>query len=293
MKKISGLSDEEVLTQLKKYGKNEIKKEKNNTFLDLLIESLSDPIIKILLIALAIKIVFLFRDFNWFETLGILIAIFFSSLISSISEYGSEKAFIKLQEESSKLKCKVIRNNKLKEIYITDVVVKDIVKLEQGDKVPADAILIDGTLSVDESTINGESKESHKESITNNKITDKNKVYMGCLVYTGSALVEVTNVGENTLYGKIASELKEKKGDSPLKGRLRNLAKTISTFGYIGAFLASFSYLFKSIVIDNNFITSEILNTLTNFNLMANYLIYTLTLCVTIIIVSVPDGLVL
>ena len=167
MKKISGLNDDEVIKQLKKYGKNEIKNDKNSTFLKLLIESLADPIIKILLIALAIKIVFLFRDFNWIETLGIWIAMFFSSLISSISEYGSEKAFNKLQEEAMKLKCKVIRNGKLKEIYISDIVVKDIVKLESGDKIPADGILIDGNLSVDESTINGESKEIHKESIIN------------------------------------------------------------------------------------------------------------------------------
>ena len=116
--------------------------------LSLLIESLGDPIIKILLIALAIKVVFLFRDFDWFETLGILIAIFLASFISTISEYGSEKAFEKLKEESLKLKCKVKRNGKTTEISFDEVVVGDVVLLESGDKIPADGVVIDGFLYV-------------------------------------------------------------------------------------------------------------------------------------------------
>lgn len=78
---------------------------------------------------------FLLKDFDWYETIGIVIAIFIASFISSISEYGSEKAFIKLQEESSKIKCRVKRNGKIEEIFIEDVVVGDIVILEAGDKI--------------------------------------------------------------------------------------------------------------------------------------------------------------
>ena len=85
---INGLTDKEVIENRKKFGSNEIRQSKTNSFFSLLIESLGDPIIKILLIALAIKIVFLFKDFDWYETLGILIAIFLASFISSISEYG-------------------------------------------------------------------------------------------------------------------------------------------------------------------------------------------------------------
>lgn len=288
---INGLDDKEIIENRKKYGSNKIKKDKTNSFISLLIESLGDPIIKILLIALAIKIVFLFRDFDWYETLGILIAIFLASFISTISEYGSEKAFNKLQEESAKLKCKVKRNGKITEVYIDEIVKNDIVILESGDKVPADGIIIDGNVSVDESSINGESKEVHKDSLTKNKVTEKNKLFRGTVIYSGVATVLITDVGENTFYGKIAKELTEKTGESPLKIRLRKLAKIISTFGYIGAFLASISYLFSVIVVDNGFVISKIINTLTNFNLMAEYIIYALTLSVTIIIVSVPEGL--
>ena len=151
----NGLSDKEVIKSKEKYGTNEIKKSKTNSFLSLLIESLGDPIIKILLIALAIKVVFLFRDFDWFETLGILIAIFLASFISSISEYGSEKAFNKLQEESLLLKCKVIRNGKKKEIPFEKIVFNDLVMLEQGDKIPADGVIVEGDIYVNESSING------------------------------------------------------------------------------------------------------------------------------------------
>lgn len=291
MNNYNGLNNNEVINNRKKFGSNKITNDKTNSFISLLIESLGDPIIKILLIALAIKVVFLFKDFDWFETLGILIAIFVASFISSISEYGSEKAFNKLQEESSKLKCMVKRNRKITEISVDDVVKDDIVVLQSGDTVPADGVIVDGYVSVDESSINGESKEAHKEAAKNKNINPKNKLYRGTVIYSGEAIFKVTEVGENTFYGKIASELKEKTGDSPLKIRLRTLAKIISTFGYIGAFLASFSYLFKVIVVDNGFYMPSIINTVTNLNQMINYLIYALTLSVTIIIVSVPEGL--
>ncbi len=291
MDKYNGLSNEKVTQNRKKYGTNKISNEKTNSFISLLVESLGDPIIKILLIALAIKIVFLFKDFDWFETLGILIAIFISSFISTISEYGSEKAFSKLQEESSKLKCKAKRDGKVIEISVDDVVKDDIILLQSGDKVPADGIILSGKVSVDESTINGEAKEISKEEVKGNNVTIKNKLYRATVIYSGEAILKVTNVGEDTFYGKIASELKEKSPISPLKLRLRNLAKIISTFGYIGAFLASFSYLFSVIVVDNNFSMPLIINTLSNVNLLISHIIYALTLSVTIIIVSVPEGL--
>ncbi|HIU39753.1 MAG TPA: calcium-translocating P-type ATPase, PMCA-type [Candidatus Aphodocola excrementigallinarum] len=288
---LNGLTTKKAEENRKLYGSNEIKKTKTNTFLSLLIESLGDPIIKILLIALAIKLVFLFKDFDWFETLGILIAIFLASFISTISEYGSEKAFNKLQEETSKLKCKAKRDGKITLIGVDEVVKDDIIYLESGDKVPADGIIVKGDVSVDESTINGESKEAHKESVKKSNVEEKNKLYKGTTIYTGTCVMLTLKVGADTFYGKIADELKEKPGESPLRKRLRDLAKLISTFGYVGAFLASTSYLFSVIVVDNGFSLDRIIDTVSNFRLMMDYLIYAMTLAVTIIIVSVPEGL--
>lgn len=288
----NGLTDEEVIESRKKYGSNELNKTKKDSFFKLLISTLGDPIIKILLIALAIKTVFLFRNFDWYETIGIVIAIALASFISTISEYGSEQAFEKLQDEVSKICVNVIRNGKKKQIPINEVVVNDIVCLETGDKIPADGIIIKGKISVDESSLNGETKESYKESIINlNLVNDKNRVYKGSVVYSNTALMKVTQVGENTFYGKIALELQEKQPETPLKLRLRELAKFISKIGYVGAILVFFSYMFKVVVINNGFNLSEIYKTITNFPLITGHILYAFTLCVTIIIVAVPEGL--
>ena len=288
----NGLSEEEVLESREKNGSNIITNKKKNTFLEMFIQSLGDPIIRILIIALGIKLVFLIKDFDWYETVGIVIAIFLASFISTISEYGSEKAFEKLQEDASKIKCRVRRNGKIKEITIDDVVVGDMVLLEAGDKVPADGILIDGDLLVDESSLNGETREIRKEALKSNQIvSEKNTVFRGTVIYGKSGIMKITKVGDNTFYGKIAQELQESTPDSPLKIRLRHLAGIISKIGYIGAFLVSLSYLFSMIVIRNNFDINLIKETVTNFPLMTGYILYALTLSVTIIVVAVPEGL--
>lgn len=283
MNSYNGLSKSEVIKSRNKYGSNKISTGKKNSFLKLLLETMGDPIIRILLIALAIKTLFLFRDFDWYETIGILIAILLASFISTISEYGSEAAFSRLQEESSKIKVKVIRDKKVALVFVDEVVVNDIVVLEPGDKIPADGVVIEGELSVDESMLNGEKKEAKK--------TPGSTVYRGSVIYKNRGLIKVSSVGENTMYGKIAKEIEEKEPKSPLKERLVGFAKVISRIGYIGAVLISLSYLFKVIVIDNNFNGTLILETLKNFHLMADYLIYALTLSVTIIVVAVPEGL--
>lgn len=287
-----GIKSKDVESLREKYGSNSLSKKNKNGFFKLLVESFSDPIIRILLIALAIKIVFLFKDFDWFETLGILIAVFLSTFISTISEYGSEAAFNRLQEESSKITVKVLRDNVIQEIPIDDVVVTDVVLLSSGDKVPADGYLIEGSLSVDESALNGESKEAKKTAALNsNNITENNEVFRGSVVYSGIAKMLVTKVGSKSLYGNLAEEIQSTEPISPLKMRLHGLAKIISKIGYIGALLVTISYLFSVIVIANKWNGPAIIETLTNLPVMMDHLIYALTLSVTIIVVAVPEGL--
>lgn len=285
----NGLTKEEVIKNREQYGSNALENIDKISFFKKLLESLGDPIIRILIIALGIKMVFLIKDFDWYETVGIVIAIFIASFISTISEYGSEQAFQKLQMEASKIKCKVKRNKIVEEISIKDVVVNDIVVLETGDKIPADGYLIEGEITVDESSLTGETKEVRKLSSTTR--LEKNRLYRGSVVYSKSGLMLVTEVGNNTLYGKLAKEVSEKSPDSPLKIRLRHLAKIISNIGYIGAFLVSVSYLFSAIVLKNNFDINLIKETVTNIPLMIGYILYALTLSVTIIVVAVPEGL--
>lgn len=279
----NGLTDKEVLESRKKYGSNTLSKIKSESIIELFLESLGDPIIKILLIALGIKIVFLIKDFDIFETIGILIAVFISSFVSTISEYGSNKVFIKMQEESEKIKCKVKRSNKIIEIPIEDIVKNDVILLETGDRIPADGIIIEGNIFVDESSLTGESKEIQKEK--------KSELFRGSIVTNNKCLMLVTKIGKDTIYGKSNEELLDSSPVSPLKIRLKKLALTISKIGYIGAFLVTFSYLFSKIVINNNFNINLIVDTVTNFRVMMNYIIYALTLAVTIIVVAVPEGL--
>jgi magnesium-transporting ATPase (P-type) len=130
---------------------------------------ISDPIIRILLIALCLKTLFLISSFDWYETIGIVIAILMASLVSTLSEYGSEASFRRLQEEASQMQCKVYRNGKLKQIYVEEVVYQDVILLQAGDKVAADGVLISGSIHVDESALNGEAKEM-LEFINNEKI---------------------------------------------------------------------------------------------------------------------------
>ena len=288
----NGLSNDEVIKSREKYGNNALTVIKKDSFLKQLIRSLGDPIIKILLIALGIKTVFLIQDFDWYETVGIVIAIFLASFISTISEYGSEKAFLKLQSEAEAIKVKVRRSGKIILIDVNDVVVGDIILLESGDRIASDGVLIKGEVSVDESSITGESKEVYKHPFTSGlNPNTNNELLRGSVIYHGVGEMVVTKVGVNTFYGKISLELQDKQPESPLKIRLRDLARVISRVGYIGAFLVAFSYLFSVLIIDNNFDVSRIMVTLSNTSLLFAYFLQALTLAVTIIVVSVPEGL--
>lgn len=284
--KYNGLSDKEVIEKRKKYGNNGLSRKKQDTFFKMFVETLGDPIIKILLIALSIKIIFLFKDFDFYETIGIVLAIIIASFISTISEYGSEKAFERLQEESSKIRVRVIRNSKVVLVDVSDIVLDDIVLLSSGDKVPADGVILEGTISLDESSLNGEAKEVYKSSSSTS-----NKVYRGTVVYNGEALIRVDAVGDKTFYGNLASEIQDKEPISPLKLRLTKLAKTISIFGYIFAILVALGYLFSVVFIENNFDIDKIVATISNGRVMFGHILYALTLSVTLIVVSVPEGL--
>ena len=289
MYNVNGLNDEEVKKNRKKFGDNTIGGKNKNTFFNLFLETLGDPIIKILLIALAIKTIFLFKDFDYFETIGIVLAIFIAAFISAISEYGSNKAFQRMQEESSKINIRVKRNGKTKEISIDEAVVGDIVLLSGGDRVPTDGIIVQGKLSVDESSLNGEAKETYKEEAENIETPqEKNRLYRGTTIYEGEALMLTTKVGMDTLYGKMAKSLTDEEDTSPLKLRLNNLAKIISRIGYIFAILIAVSFLFSKIFIANNFNITLIRENITSIKFMS-LLLESLTLAVTILVMSVPE----
>ena len=262
---MNGLTNKEVIQSRNKYGSNTLTKVKKRTLFSLILESLGDPIIKILIIVLAFKIVFLFKNNDWFETIGILIAIILASTIGSFAEYGSEEAFNRLEAEASKKKCNVLRNGKLETISITDVVVGDIILLSSGNSIAADGYIVEGTISVNEASINGETKDKEK--------TRGEYVYSSTICYEGEAKMKVDKVGDNTLIGGLAKDIQIPPTISPLKTRLTHLAKIISIFGYVGALIVAIVYL------------------LTTKNFSINNILYSLTLSMTVIVVTVPEGL--
>ena len=278
---MNGLTDEEVVESRKKYGSNSVNLKNENKFIKLFFDALGDPIIKIMLIALVIRFVLMFSDADWYETLGMLVSILLSSLISSLSEYGSNKAFARLQSEYENILVRVKRNKELVTIKCDDLVVGDIVYLESGEMTPADGEVISGSVGVDEASINGEAREVRKEI--------KDKLFKGSVILSDKCIMRVLNVGVNTIYGNIAKELNEKVPDSPMKLRLRNLAKVVSRIGYIGAILASLSYIFNVVFISNNFDMAIISELLSNPREVFDIIIHTVTLAVTIIIVCVPE----
>ena len=138
-------------------------------------------------------------------------------------------------------------------IDVDDVVVGDKVLLQSGDKIPADGVLIDGALRVDNSALNGEAEECKKtaasedfqleDDITGDTFVDAHSLFRGAVIFDGEGILDVRKVGLKTMMGKMAEEMQEDEPDSPLKVKLAKLAKQISTFGYIGAVLIAVLYL--------------------------------------------------
>jgi calcium-translocating P-type ATPase len=294
-----GLTDEQVKSSRERYGDNNLVQQKRRSFTKEFLSNFGDPIIKILLIALAVNIIIRLGSFEWYETIGIAVAILVSTFVSTISEYGSESAFEKLQEEARKTKCRVKRSGQLVEIGVGEVVVGDYVQLQAGDRIPADGVILGGELYVDQSPLNGESREAYKAPQEGGKrkhcdttdFNDQNSLFRGCIISSGEAIMEVQKVGEGTLYGKLARDIQEAPRESPLKLRLGKLAQTISKLGYIGAALVAVSDLFQSIVLANSFELAAIQQFVHSPKLITECIFHAVTLAISIIVVAIPEGL--
>ena len=289
-----GLTEREVLASREKYGANALKKRKRKGFFRQYLSSFSDPIIRILLIALAINLLFFFKSRNVTETVGIAVAVFLSTFVSTLSEYGSESAFERLMEQSENATCRVRRGGKTLTVKTSELVVGDILLLEAGERVPADGTLLSSRLTVSQSPLSGESAETEKTPEVKRGaqgLSRREKVFDGSLVTAGEAVVRVEEVGENTFYGQIAAELKEEKGDSPLKRKLSRLAGTLSRLGYAAAVLVAIADLINAFLIDNgmNFALAkaDFANPVTLFARLT----HALTLAIAVVVVAVPEGL--
>ncbi|MCL2017447.1 MAG: calcium-translocating P-type ATPase, PMCA-type [Alphaproteobacteria bacterium] len=296
-----GLSSLQANKSKSQYGNNRLTELKSKGFWDKFWENLRNPLITILIVALAINVIFaLLGQTEWYEPVGIAIAILLATLVSTFSEHKNENAFRKLQEEASKIVCKVYRDNKVIEMPIDDLVVGDCIILMSGDKIPADGIILDGELQVDQAALNGETKEARKIAAPSDysaqdsapNLLDEYKVFRGSVVYFGNAVMKVMTVGDKSVYGQIAKELQLDDGrDSPLKTKLSNLAKGISKFGYIGGIGIALALLFQRIVVQNGFDFALIVEYCSNWMLLINDILHAVMLAVIIIVMAVPEGL--
>ncbi len=295
-----GLSEKDVPHIRKKYGANILTKARRRSFLSKFISNLGDPIIKILIGSMIINVAFMIKNINWPETIGIACAVFTATLVSTISEHGSERAFDKLNEKASSGTIDVIRDGKLKEIETSQIVPGDILIIRAGMMIPADCFLTDGTISVCEAPLTGEAANVKKTPVklVSKTIdvlrvkTDKtSRLFKGCLCTKGEGVGVAVKVGDATEYGKIAKELVKDDRKSPLKEKLSELAKSISYIGYVAAIMIMAAFIFNALVIDSGWVPEIIMIRLKDVKFILSTLINAVTLGVSVIVVAVPEGL--
>ncbi|MBR6186996.1 MAG: calcium-translocating P-type ATPase, PMCA-type [Clostridia bacterium] len=291
-----GLTSQQVEESRKKYGSNSLTQIPPDPLWKKILEGFKDPMIMILLVALAIQVVlWIMHKAEWYEPVCVLVAILLANGVASFSEHSQEgKASLLKAEEESKEMTKVLRDGQLHELHVSEVVVGDIVYLQAGDKIPADGEIIENEVMVDQAALNGETEEARKQPNEKNESYDikdllnTHYAYRGTVVVSGEAYMEVKVVGDKTLFGELALEVQEDTRETPLQVKLGKLAKQISTFGYIGAVAIILGVIlinvFNGTVSSAEFQADAVSNWI-------KLIIEAVTVAVTIIVCAVPEGL--
>ena len=296
--KFTGLTEKEVEKSRQDHGSNVIPDSEPTTFWQEFKETFNDPMIRILLaIAVLMILMFFFGYAEIYEPLGTIIAVIIVAIVSAKTGVASDTKYRELKDNTKKDTCKVYRNGLVTVIDVDDVVVGDFVLLQSGDKIPADGILIDGDLRVDNSALNGEAEECKKtaakegfelkEDITGDTFVDAHSLFRGAVVFDGEGVLEVKRVGLKSMMGKMALEMNEDDPDSPLKVKLGKLAHQISIFGYVGATVIAILYFAYFIVRAGGFGNYFAMGPQT----IVQDLIKAVTLAIVIIVCAVPEGL--
>lgn len=249
-----GLNDQQVRQSREKYGNNVIPDSEPTTFWAEFKETFSDPMIKILLFIAGLMVIMFFLGYaEIYEPIGTVVAVLIVAFVTAKTGVASDTKYRELKNSTKKDVCKVYRNSMVTVIEVDDVVVGDKVLLQSGDKIPADGILVEGDLRVDNSALNGEAEECKKtatdvstemkDEITGDTFVDKYSLFRGAVVFDGTGILDVRKVGLKTMMGKMAEEMQEDEVDSPLKVKLGKLAHQISTFGYMGAVVIAIFYM--------------------------------------------------
>ena len=231
-----GLTAAEVEARREQYGENRLREKKKKGMVARFFDQFKDAMIIILLIAAAISFTLVCIEGNWgelFEPLLILLIVILNALMGVIQESKAEKALDALKNMSAP-HARVIRDGVEQVIAAHELVPGDIIKLEAGDFVPADARLLQSvSLKSEESALTGESVPSEKDAslviAEDAPIGDRtNMIFSGCSVTYGTATAVVTGTGMNTEMGKIADLLdSSEEGNTPLQEKLAQLGKIL------------------------------------------------------------------
>ncbi len=289
-----GLSQDEVLKSREAHGANILTPPEKTSMWILFLEKFKDPLIRILLVALFLSICisgyesfWLGHDMSVFlEPLGIFVAVMLATVVGFIVEMNANKKFQLLNQVNDDIAVKVVRDGRITEVSRKDIVVGDVVVLETGEEVPADGELLDSMmLSINESTLTGEPmiSKTHKPNAEKDKEATypSNHVMRGTTVMEGHGVMRVFAVGDSTEYGKVYTEAQiEDSRKTPLFEQFDRLGKVISYMSYVVAGIILVGR-FAMYDYGTELFTAEFLN----------YSMSTIMLAVTLIVVSVPEGL--
>ena len=246
-----GLTKKQVKTRQKKYGFNVLSKPKKLSVVKLFVQQFISPLVLLLIFAVIVS----FFLGHLIDSVLILIILLFNALLGFFQEFKAEKA-LELLRDMQEEKCFVIRDGKKVEVLSKDLVPGDVVALEEGMKVPADARILESVgMKVDESSLTGESLSVDKDVSVLSKdlpVGERNNmVFAGTTITEGRGLVIIVEIGLKTEIGKISVELKEIKEDlSPLQKRLKVVGKwifgtviIISVFVFLAGLLRNVSFI--------------------------------------------------
>lgn len=233
-----GLSAQEASERLERFGQNKLAEAKKESIIMRFLKSLADPMIIILLAAAAISaITSIVSGESFADVIIILIVVIINSILSVLQESKAEKAIEALAEMSAATS-KVIRGGKQMTIHSSELVPGDVIVLEAGDAVPADARLIEcASIKAEEAALTGESVPVNKTDAAISAPNEgdvplgdrKNMVYTGSTIVYGRGRAVVTATGMDTEMGKIADAIATAQdGDTPLQKKLTQLSKTLS-----------------------------------------------------------------
>lgn len=293
-----GLSDVAVEESRKKYGSNLIPDSEPTTFWDEFKETFGDPMIRILLAIVVIMLVMFFLGHaEIYEPIGTIVAVLIVAFVTAKTAVASDTKYRELKDSTKKDTCKVYRNGIITVIEVDDVVVGDKIILQAGDKIPADGILIDGDLRVDNSALNGEAEECKKfattedtefpAELTGETFVDKYSLFRGAVIFDGEGILDVRKVGMQTMMGKMAEDMQDEEPDSPLKVKLSKLANQISVFGYVSAVVIVVLYMAYFVIKAGGF---NAYLSIGWSDILMN-VIEAVSLAILIVVCAVPEGL--